>query len=464
MEHAVAIPQILLAEDSPTQAERLRWVLERSGLAVTLARNGDEALVRIAASRPALVVSDVMMPGMDGYELCRQIRQDPLTAEIPVVLLTALSEASDVMRGLSAGASDFVAKAAGEASLVARINRVLSQRDLSRSTPDGAGIEVWFAGDRYMLESDPSQAIGFLLSTFEDALENNARLNEANSELRTAVRKISVLETRYKKLMEFTPTALLVVGHDGVIWFANQAAETLFQRPADELKGQPFPFPLVPGQVTEVEMSLGKGEVATVDCRVVETTWGDGEARLVSLWDVTENVRLRRQMQELSVTDELTGLSNRRGFMILAEQQHKLVTRGHSVVLVYMDLDDFKIINDTLGHAAGDAALIEAGQLLRLCVRDSDLLARVGGDEFAALLIDATPSFLDGAVRRIKRIFNQRNERLRGNGIGDLSISVGAVLYTGDDSVSLDELIAAADQLMYKDKQETKAARASARA
>ncbi len=127
------------------------------------------------------------------------------------------------------------------------------------------------------------------------------------------------------------------------------------------------------------------------------------------MWDVTENVRLREQLHELSVTDELTGLANRRGFMILAEQQRKLVRRGHSMVLLYMDLNDFKSINDTLGHNAGDEALVETAAILRTCVRESDILARMGGDEFAALLVDSERGFAELAPSRLQAAFERRN-------------------------------------------------------
>jgi two-component system cell cycle response regulator len=280
-------------------------------------------------------------------------------------------------------------------------------------------------------------------------------LNEANSQLKDALQKISSLETRYQKLMEFTPTALFVVGRDGVVWFANQAAELLFRREAEDLKGTQFPVALDLASVGETELSLPGGETAVVELRFVETTWGDSEAFLVSLWDVTENAQLRRQLEELSLTDELTGLANRRGFLMLAEQQRKLVRRGHSMVLLYLDLNDFKSINDTLGHNAGDDALVEAARILCTCVRESDILARMGGDEFAALLVDSEAEFARLAPARVQAAFDARNASRPTP--YDLSISCGSAPYLGDDPVSLEELIARADELMYQDKQSMKA-------
>ena len=204
-----------------------------------------------------------------------------------------------------------------------------------------------------------------------------------------------------------------------------------------------------------MDLPLPGGRTAVVELRVVETTWGDNEAFLVSLWDVTENVQLRRQLQELSVTDELTGLANRRGFMMLAEQQRKLVRRGHSMVLLYMDLNDFKSINDSLGHSAGDDALVETARVLSACVRESDILARMGGDEFAALLVDSEVVFAEQAPLRVQAAFNRRNA---GKSTPyDLSISCGSAPYLADEPVSLEQLIARADELMYAQKQAIKA-------
>ena len=446
--------EIVIAEDSLTQAERLRYFLEKNGFVVRAAGNGRQALEMVAERRPSLVVSDIVMPEVDGYELCRRLRQDAETADLPVILLTALSESTDVIGGLASGATDFVGKPCNEQSLVARISRALANRELRRDSAPGDGVEVLFAGRRYTLQSSTTQNLDFLLSSFEDAIEKNRQLNEVNGRLKGALQTISSLETRYQKLMEFSPAALLVVGLDGVIWFANQAAELLFCRDAEDLKGSLLPFALDSAD-GEISLPLAGGESATVESRVVETTWGDAEACLVSLWDMTENARLRRQLEDLSVTDELTGLANRRGFLMLAEQQRKLVRRGHAMVLLYLDLNDFKSINDTLGHRAGDDALVETARLLSSCVRESDILARMGGDEFAALLVDSEPGFAELAPRRVQAAFERRNASRTTP--YDLSISCGSAPYLGDEPRSLEELIESADGLMYEAKQAMKA-------
>jgi diguanylate cyclase (GGDEF)-like protein len=454
---------VLIVEDSLTQAERLRYYLEKQGYEVITARNGREALDAVAERPPDIVISDIVMPEMDGYELCRALKKDPELAHIPVVLLTGLSEPSDVINGLACGASDFLAKPYNEYSLMARIDRVFTNAELRATAAPADGVGVSFGGKQYVLKSDVSHSVDFLLSTFEDAVEKNYQLNEANNHLKEALAKISDLESRYRTLMDLSPAAVFVVGRDGVIWYANQAAEVLFQRDAEELKGTPFVLSLDGDELpNEFSLALPDGTSAIVEVRVVDTTWGDANANLASLWDVTENAKLREQLHDLAVTDVLTGLANRRGFLILGEQQMKLARRGRNPALLYIDLDDFKMINDTLGHKVGDEALVEIARLLKGAVRDSDIAARLGGDEFVCLFVDAEPGFATTACERLQMLVDRRNAA--SDAPFRLALSLGGIAHGPDDARDLEQLLAEADALMYADKQRRKAARRRASA
>jgi PAS domain-containing protein len=166
-----------------------------------------------------------------------------------------------VISGLASGATDFLGKPYNEQSLVARIRRALANRELRPATPTGGRVEVLFAGNRYTLESNSTQSLDFLLSSFEDAIEKNVQLNDANGQLKDALQTISSLETRYQKLMEFSPAALLVVGRDGVIWFANQAAELLFSAATPKTSRAPrSPSPLAVASAGEMEPAAAGGE------------------------------------------------------------------------------------------------------------------------------------------------------------------------------------------------------------
>jgi diguanylate cyclase (GGDEF)-like protein len=155
------------------------------------------------------------------------------------------------------------------------------------------------------------------------------------------------------------------------------------------------------------------------------------------------------------LTDELTGLYNRRGFTLLAEQEVKLAQRIKKVMLLFFgDVDDLKTINDTLGHAQGDLALKEVSAILKESFRESDILARIGGDEFVALALDASKESGEIITNRIQATLEARNQP--GDETYHLSLSMGIARYDPEAPCTLSELIAQADGLMYQQKQARK--------
>jgi two-component system cell cycle response regulator len=311
---------------------------------------------------------------------------------------------------------------------------------------------VVFAGQTYRFGSDPGLIIDFLISTFEDAVDKNQQLLEANKALKSALDAITIMETRYRTLIETSADAMLVVAADGMILYANRAASRLFGRNPEELSGAVFEFPLATQAPQEISVELGEDRTMVAELRVVETQWSGEPAFLATLKDVTINVTLREQLRDLSITDELTGLYNRRGFLARAQERMKQRPEGpEDVALLFVDLDDMKRINDTLGHKTGDAALRETTDVLRTCLRHTDVIGRLGGDEFAALLTGVTPGALDRILFRL----GEETETLNGGSqrAYQLHLSVGLASRNGDGTHSLDELIALADQRMYENKQ-----------
>lgn len=175
---------ILIVEDSPTQAEHLKHVLARKHYRFTATRNGREALAAIDGARPALIISDVVMPEMDGYELCRRLKLDEATRAIPVILLTSLSDPLDVVKGLECGADNFVFKPYDENYLLSRISSVLTNQHLRQVEHTHMGVEVFFAGRRFFITSDRLQILNLLLSTYETAVVRNQELATARDQLR----------------------------------------------------------------------------------------------------------------------------------------------------------------------------------------------------------------------------------------------------------------------------------------
>jgi len=174
--------EILVVEDSPTQAAQLGFILERRGYRMTAVRNGREALLWMANHAPALVLSDVVMPEVDGYTLCRSIKQG-MGPNIPVVLLTSLSDPADVVKGLEAGADSFIFKPYEERYLLARIEYLLANRHLRADDSTRMGVEIFFAGRKFFITSDRLQILNLLLSTYEAAVQRNQELSRVQDEL-----------------------------------------------------------------------------------------------------------------------------------------------------------------------------------------------------------------------------------------------------------------------------------------
>jgi len=184
-------PRILIVEDSATQAVRLQYILEEHNYLVTTAKNGVEALTSLKERLPDLIITDIIMPEMDGYELCRRIKDDSVSREVPVMLLTSLSDPSDVIKGLQCGADNFITKPYKEDFLVSRISSILINREMRKTAATTLGLEIYFGGQKYTITSDRIQIIDLLFSSFENAVEKNQDLENAIRELKTTQEQLA---------------------------------------------------------------------------------------------------------------------------------------------------------------------------------------------------------------------------------------------------------------------------------
>jgi two-component system sensor histidine kinase/response regulator len=177
---------ILIAEDSPTQAQQLQHLLEENGYKVTVAANGKEALALMRQQAPSIVISDIMMPEMDGFTLCKEIKSDKKLKEIPVVLLTSLSSPSEVVQGLQSGADNFLRKPYEGNYLLDRIHQLLTNREVQKTEKIRVGLKIRFQGQEYLITSEPQQVLDLLMSTFEEAVRVNGELTAREQDLKTA--------------------------------------------------------------------------------------------------------------------------------------------------------------------------------------------------------------------------------------------------------------------------------------
>jgi len=185
--------EILIAEDSPTQAEKLRYLLEKHGYAVETAPDGKQALAAVQRRKPALVISDIVMPEMNGYELCKAIKSDEASREIPVILVTTLSDVLDIMKGLECGADNFIRKPYEEKYLLARVDYLLMNQEMRKSQKMQMGMEIHLGGQKHFITAERQQIVDLLISVYEEAVHISEELRARQRDLAESNRSLAGL-------------------------------------------------------------------------------------------------------------------------------------------------------------------------------------------------------------------------------------------------------------------------------
>ena len=178
------IDQILIAEDSLTQAEQLKYILEKNDYKVIVAKDGKEALEKVIKHKPSLVISDIMMPEMNGYELCNEIKSNEAIFDVPVILLTSLSNSEDILEGISCGADNFITKPYREDYLISHIEQILANSTFRKNDKVRVGVEIFFGGKRRFITANQQQMLTLLISTYEAAVQKNSELIQTQDELK----------------------------------------------------------------------------------------------------------------------------------------------------------------------------------------------------------------------------------------------------------------------------------------
>jgi len=209
--------KILIAEDSPTQSERLQHILELQSYEICVAVNGRQALEMAQQFRPAMIISDVVMPEMDGFELARRIKDNPDLCRTPVILVTSLSDPKDVIRGLECGADNFILKPYDEHYLLSRVRYVLANRETHQVEDTRMGMEIYFNGQKHFIEAERMQILNLLLSTYEAAIRRNAELAQTQDELRRSNMALSTANRQLEQQSrerEHAETEVVKLNHE----------------------------------------------------------------------------------------------------------------------------------------------------------------------------------------------------------------------------------------------------------
>ena len=205
---------ILIVEDSPTQTKLLRLILEEYGYTVDAAPNGVKALECVRRRKPDLIITDIVMPEMDGFALCTALKSDPDFNLIPIVLLTSLSDPEDVIKGLQAGADNFLTKPYEDTFLISCIQNVFANLELRKDRSSDSEVEIMFAGKKYFINSNRMQIIDLLLSTYENAVQKNNELHKAHNDLMAAHHQLEHKNIELEKVNEEKTRFLSVAAHD----------------------------------------------------------------------------------------------------------------------------------------------------------------------------------------------------------------------------------------------------------
>jgi predicted signal transduction protein with EAL and GGDEF domain/DNA-binding NarL/FixJ family response regulator len=426
-------PRVLLVDDDEVNLLLTAAALRERGFEVTEALSGSEALAQLSVRAPDVVVLDALMPELDGFETCALLRATPGFESLPVLMLTGLDDEASINRAYQAGATDFFVKSPQWSLLDGRLRYLLrssrTRHELERSKAKLARAQDLARMGSFEWRRDVSGS--FAISA--EGLRVFGRGPQDRLDFLSVMRMVPADDRHV-----FLRLLRDVVAHTSVL-------------------------------ITDLPLTLpdGRQRVVHIEAEPEFNEQGGVSGYTGILQDVTDRRQAEDRIRQLAHFDALTGLPNRRQLIWRVERAIESARRGgHEVGLLLIDLDRFKVINDTLGHAAGDELLIEVGRRLRSCVRHSDQImegvleglgnrshrgleavGRLGGDEFVALL----PEVADerDAERVADRVLDALREPIFVGGQECfVTASVGIAIYPRDGQ-SMADLLRNSDVAMY---------------
>jgi two-component system, cell cycle response regulator len=440
--------RILVVDDIPANLRLLQARLTADYYDVVTAASGEAALAICRTDKIDLVLLDVMMPGMDGFEVCTRLKGDKATAHIPVVMITALDQVSDRVRGLEAGADDFLTKPVDDLPLMTRVKSLVRLKALT---------------DELRLRSATTREISLevLLGSRRDGVDGVPLVLLIDERPASYTRLMPILDEACAADLATEPQAGLF-----------QAAE------------KPYECILVAGAFSTFDPLRLCAQLRSLDrtrnIPIILLAETDNDSAILRALELGVNdfltrpvdrqellARLRTQVRrkryndelrasvtqsiEMAITDPLTGLHNRRYLDThVATLLERAQARGRPLSVLITDLDRFKSVNDSFGHDGGDDVLREFARRLRKNVRGIDLACRYGGEEFVVVMPDADREVAQVVAERIRSEVAGRPFRLGEGTMLEVTVSVGlAQMLPGDDTATL---LKRADGALYDAK------------
>ena len=415
------VAAILIVDDAPANLELLRKLMSEQGYQVYVALSGERALAIAQRAQPDLILLDVMMPEMDGFETCHQLKQNPLTQRIPVIFMSARTDTDDVVAGFDIGAVDYIAKPLRMAEVCARVRAQLQIR-------------------------------------------SNSETQEEQAE-------------RLRTIVNHMAEGLLIIEADGRIQYTNPACDHYLGYRENELAGHSIAELLSP-IVTQEYLDYFAMHAANPDTahnhgtREVAIRHRAGHALSMDLTltpmylrqplyigllhDITHHKQSEDALQRAAYLDPLTKIANRRHFDSFLEKEWQRAVRSGGVLsLVVLDVDHFKLYNDSLGHPAGDTCLQQVAQAINAhACRPGDLAARYGGEEFVMLFSETEAE----SAMQLAETIRANIEALhlphpRSNTSSWITVSIGVATIRPHQLDNREALFVAADRALYVAKE-----------
>ncbi|WP_312224030.1 PleD family two-component system response regulator [Rhizobium rhizoryzae] len=439
--------RILVVDDIPANVKLLEARLLAEYFDVLTAENGFKALEIVANTHVDVILLDIMMPGMDGFEVCERLKANPKTMHIPVVMVTALDQPADRVRGLKAGADDFLTKPVNDLQLVARVKSLVRLKTLS---------------DELRIRADTARTIGFEDLTRFDGFDISGQVllvdGRGSSQERIIralkpVAEVTAMSDPQAAIFEAaeSPVDLVIINDNIEDYDPLRLCSQL--RLLERTRFLPLLLITEGGREDLIvrALDLGVNDYLTRPLDPNELV----ARTLTQIRRKRFNDKLRssvRQTIELAVTDGLTGLHNRRYLdNHLKTLFNRAAARSRPLSVCITDIDRFKSVNDTYGHDAGDEILREFARRIRSTVRGADLACRYGGEEFVVVMPDTDAHSAASIAERLRGIIEAAPFALPSGGSLQITASLGIASFTAGVETP-EQLLKNADRALYEAK------------
>lgn len=448
--------RILVVDDEPTSLKLLAGILQGDEYEVLEAPDGKGAIIEIYRSFPDVILLDVLMPGLDGIEVTRELKGDPRTKNIPIILVTSLEGIENKLAGLEAGAEEYLTKPVKPVEVLARVKSMLQLKQYRdqlsiRKQSEGAMVEA--APDE---KTGPSSGQELPVVLLVEDNDIDARI--IRSHLKDMPLELEIAKTGSEAISRIRSDKIDLILLD--ILLPDMTGFEICQRLKEMDKNFDAPIIIITC-LHDLESRITGLELGVDDFLVKPINRQELAVRIRALLEKKQQLNKLRTHYETALNsaiyDWLSGVYNHGYFKRFLDLEIKRSLRqSYPVSLIMIDIDDFKGYNDSLGHAEGDKILKELAQVLKNATREVDLVSRYGGDEFAVILPYADKQGGAKVARRIEQAIRAhdflpgRSEQLK-----RLTCSIGVAAFPSDASTG-EELIQNADAMLYTAKQRGK--------